>query len=291
MDASIRREDGWLALAGLFWLHPGENTFGSSDTNDIVLPDASPPHVGTFLLDGGVIRLQAPLAGGLQIDGRPAQEAALQPDSTGDPTRVSLGSLHMIVIQRGERTGIRLWDNNRRSRTAYPGRIWFPANPSWQLEADFEPHDPPLALPIPNVLGDTSVEPAVGRVTFNKLGQVFHLEALTTGDGGLWLIFRDRTNGEATYPSGRFLVCPPPEQHRVALDFNRAYNPPCAFTDFATCPLPPPQNSLDLRIEAGERYQPLLDSPAGTVGHSALPPTDIPSNRTGSSDHESQMSE
>lgn len=262
MDEAIRKEDSWLALAGLFWLHQGENTFGSADTNDIVLPDASPPHVGAFELNDDQIRVHSSPASGLQLDGRPAEEGELQPDSAGDPTRLDLGSLHMVVIQRGERLGVRLWDNDRQARTAHPGRIWFPGEPSWRLDAAFEPHDPPQALSILNVLGDTSLEPAVGRVTFNHHGQFFLLEALSSKAGGLRLIFGDRTNGGETYPSGRFLVCPPVESGRVKVDFNRAYNPPCAFTDFATCPLPPSQNFLDLRIEAGERYQPLPDPPA-----------------------------
>lgn len=260
MNDAIRKEDGWLALGGLFWLRQGVNTFGSAITNDIVLPDSSPPHAGVIDLEDGRMHLKTSSPGMLRINGRTAEAGVLQPDSSGDPTRVSLGPLTLIIIQRGERHGVRLWDNTRRSRTTYPARTWFPPDISWRLEVDFEPHDPPLAISIPNVLGDSTDEPAVGRITFSHHGQSYALESLQSEADGLWLIFGDRTNGQETYPSGRFLMCPASEHGRVTLDFNRAYNPPCAFTEFATCPLPPYQNLLDLKVKAGERYRPLTAS-------------------------------
>lgn len=256
MDASLRKENGWLALAGLFWLHQGDNTFGSAATNDIVLPDPSPEQAGAFHFGEGRIHLLPSGSGDLRINGRTAGYHALEPDISGEPTLISMGPLCMIIVQRGERIGVRLWDNSREARRTYPERIWFPGDPAWRLEADFEAHDPPLSLPIPNVLGEATEEPGVGQVRFSHADGLHRLEALQTEAGGLRLIFADRTNGLETYPSGRFLRCPPPEDGRVVVDFNRAYNPPCAFTEFATCPLPPRQNILDLRVEAGEQVHP-----------------------------------
>lgn len=260
MDASIRKENGWLALAGLYWLQEGENTFGSAATNDIVLPDPSPRQAGTFHVRNGRIHLGPSNAGVLQINGQAAGASALELDTSGDPTHISLGQLTMIVIQRGEKIGVRLWDNNRLARQTYPRRIWFPGDLSWRLEADFKAHHRPITLSIPNILGEATEEAGVGQVVFSRRDQEHRLEAIQTESGGLWLIFGDLTNGAETYPSGRFLLSPPPAEGRVVVDFNRAYNPPCAFTDFATCPLPPRENVLDLRVQAGERYQP----PAGS---------------------------
>lgn len=260
MDASIRKENGWLALAGLFWLQEGENTFGSAATNDIVLPDPAPRRTGSFHLRNGRIHLGPSDAGVLQINGQAAGASALELDISRDPAQISLGPLTMIVIQRGERIGVRLWDNNRQARQIYPRRTWFAGDRSWRLEADFKAHHPPIALSIPNILGEATEEASVGQVLFSWRDQEHRLEALQTESGGLWLIFGDRTNTSETYPSGRFLVCPPPGEGRVVVDFNRAYNPPCAFTDFATCPLPPRENVLDLRVQAGERYHPPVGS-------------------------------
>lgn len=256
MDTAIRKQDGWLALAGLFWLHEGENTFGSADTNDIVLPPSAPPRAGVLYLTAGRVHIQPAAGDLLQVDGRAAAPGLLEPDTSDHPTRISLGPLTMVVLQRGDRLGVRLWDNSRPSRNSFPGRQWFPVDPSWRLEAEFIAHDPPHPLAVPNVLGDTTDEAGVGRIVFTRRGQSFRLEALDSDSGGLWLIFADRTNAGETYPAGRFLVCPGVDRGRVVVDFNQAYNPPCAFTEFATCPLPPRENILDLRIEAGERYRP-----------------------------------
>jgi len=261
MDASIRKENGWLALAGLFWLHEGENRLGSAASNDIVLPaPTAPPIAGSILLEHGKARLQVFTPGLLKIDGKDVDQAVLEPDTSSDPTRITMGPLAMIILERGSRKGVRLWDNSRAARLSFPRRIWFPEEPSWRIQADFHPHEPPRRLQVPTVLGNELEEAGVGRITFVSQDAVHHLEALSTDAGRLWLIFDDRTNGQETYPSGRFLTCPAPEAGKVMVDFNRAYNPPCAFTMFATCPLPPEQNLLDLRVEAGERFVPHPDA-------------------------------
>jgi uncharacterized protein (DUF1684 family) len=262
MDASIRKENNWLALAGLFWLRQGDNSFGSAQSNDIVLPPPCPPHAGSFLLEDRTVRLQVANRELFRIEGRVAADGALEADVSDDPTRLSLGPLSMVMIQRDRRVGLRLWDNSRRIRETYPGRTWFPGDLAWRLDAAFKPYDPPRPISVLSVLGDPTDEAAVGRVEFTLRGQPCRLEALQTESGGLWLIFGDATNGSETYPSGRFLVCPAPDGGRAVVDFNRAYNPPCAFTRFATCPLPPPENVLELRIEAGERDRLLADSAA-----------------------------
>lgn len=261
MDAALRKENGRLAVAGLFWLRQGENTFGPAETNDIVLPAPSPPRAGVFLLKEGRVHLNMLQPSALQVTGLATEDAALEPDASGEPTLVSCGPLTMIVIQRAQGLAIRLWDNRRLVRETFPGRVWFAADSTWRIEAVFRPHDPPRLIRIPDILGDSVDETSIGRVEFDRGGRRHRLEALPTESGGLWLIFGDRTNGRETYPSGRFLVCPPPEHGRTTVDFNRAYNPPCAFTEFATCPLPPRDNLLDLSVEAGERYRPLQGPP------------------------------
>ncbi len=190
---------------------------------------------------------------GVTVDGSPVVSRPLRSDVGGVPDLVSIGDLTLLVLQRGDRFGIRVRDRDSPTRAAFAGRRWFPIRASYCLMATFVPHDPPHQISIANILGTTENTASPGYVVFAVDGQDYRLDAITEGDQ-LWFIFRDRTSADTTYPAGRYLKAPPPQQGMVTLDFNRAYNPPCAFTAFATCPLPPPQNHLPLRIEAGERY-------------------------------------
>jgi len=167
---------------------------------------------------------------------------------------VDLGELRLALIRRGGRLGIRLWDHRRPERRTFAGRKWYPIDPGWRVSATFIAHNPPLSLPVPTILGEVSLEQGVGRVVFDLSGATWSLEAIQEDVGELFLIFADPTNRETTYPSGRFLYAEVPTDGLVFLDFNRAYNPPCAFTDFATCPLPPAENHLAIPIRAGEIY-------------------------------------
>ena len=254
-EESLRAEDGWLTLIGLFWLEPGEQAFGASDDCPIQLPAGkAPARAGSFTLQGQQVLLRAELGAGMLLDGAPVGAEPV-PVATGrKPALVTLGDITMFVIERGGRFAIRARDRQHPARAAFAGREWFAPDPSWRITAEFTPHEPPRTLPIMNIVGIAEETPNPGTVSFTLDGQEYRFEALGARDG-LFIIFRDATNGAGSYPAGRFIDAPAPEDGRVMLDFNCAYSPPCAFTDFATCPLPPPQNRLPLRVEAGERYQ------------------------------------
>src|SRR5262245_40952582 len=254
MEQSLRADRGWLTLAGLFWLNEGENRFGAATDNQIVLPgDSAPAHAGSFAFQGGAVTLRAETAG-VTLNGEPVTTARLRSDAEANPDLVEIGDLIMQVIRRGERYAIRLWDRRSPARAAFTGRRWYPVRESYRLPARFMPHDPPRTLPVPNVLGETAQRLSPGYATFTIDGLEYSLDAVTDEDQ-LFFIFRDQTAGQTTYGAGRFLKAAFPQNGQITLDFNRAYSPPCAFTEFATCPLPPRRNYLPLRIEAGEIYQ------------------------------------
>jgi uncharacterized protein (DUF1684 family) len=256
MEASLRAENSWLALEGLFWLDEGENSFGSDLSNTIRLPkEASSRHMGNFELHDEVVTLFVNPDVNLTIDGGKTEKAVLQPDTEGSPSKISNGPLTMVILKRGDRYGVRVWNNLRAERETFSGRIWYPFSKTFQVSAIYEPYETETLILIENILGYTEDVAAVGSVVFNLHDQEAKLDALGTSSGGLFLLFKDLTSGEGSYPSGRFLTTRKPDGAQVLLDFNRSYNPPCAFTDYATCPLPPPQNTLNIRIEAGERYK------------------------------------
>jgi hypothetical protein len=254
-DEGLRDRDGWLTLVGLHWLKEGENRFGSGADNDIIFPAGkAPARAGVLRRSGDKVTLEAAPGAGIARDGKPVTTLDLAADDAGKPVVLELGSLRLFVIKRGDRLGLRVRDRESPALAAFRGVESFPADPAWRVEARFEPYDPPKPVPVPNILGTVSEEPSPGAVVFEKDGRTYRLDALTGSDqGDLWLIFADRTSGEATYGGGRFLETPPPAGGKVVVDFNKAYNPPCVFTEFATCPLPPRQNRLDLAVTAGEK--------------------------------------
>lgn len=252
-EADLKQDNSWLALAGLFWLKEGENPFGSGPANAIVLPAGSVPDLaGTFVFHDGKSGL-VPAAGvPLLLNGKPVlAETAVNPDSSGNPDRITLGRLTMILIQRGKRYGIRLWDNGNPARREFRGAHWFPAKECYRITAVFHSYPQPKMIPILNILGDTEPNPSPGYATFDIGGKPCQLEPVLEDDK-LFFMFKDTTSGKQTYPAGRFLYTDLPKDGKVVLDFNKAHNPPCAFTPYATCPLPPRQNHLPLAIEAGE---------------------------------------
>lgn len=253
-EAKLKADDGWLTLAGLFWLKEGENHFGTDPSNDIILPaGTAAPHAGVFDFHHGqtAVRIQEP--GAAVLNGRPVSTGLLKPDQPGPPDTLAIGSLTLYVIQRGARYGIRVKDKNSKTRKEFAGLRYFPINESYRIVARFIPYEPPKVLAIPNILGDVEQDRSPGFAAFNLEGRQYRLDAVLDDDGkSLFFIFRDLTSGKETYPAGRFLDAEPPKDGKVVLDFNKAYNPPCAFTPYATCPLPPPQNRLPVRIAAGE---------------------------------------
>jgi uncharacterized protein (DUF1684 family) len=253
--ARLTAPDGWLSLAGLHWLEPGANTLGSASDNAIVLAKA-PAHLGVieWRADDALV-LQLADASGARVDGETKTEAILHDDREPDPTRVSFGSVNFIVIERGGRKALRVWDSEAETRTRFGGIESFPVDPSWRVVADWIPFDPPQTLETANVIGQMERYPVPGKAVFERDGRRHELLPVieVPGDTQLFLIFADGTSGRETYGAARFLYADPPCGGKIVLDFNKAYNPPCAFTAFATCPLAPPENRLDLRVTAGEK--------------------------------------
>ena len=249
-------KQNWLTLAGLFWLKPGENTFGTDAKNAIVMPSGTTaPQAGSFVLSGKDVSIKLNPGSSAKIDGKEVNQAALQPDSSGKPTRIEMGSLRMHVIVRGDRIGLRVKDLNNPAARNFRGMEFFPIDLSYRVVATWVPSDGKRTIDIPNVLGDISHEPISGEVKFTVNGQEVHLTDLG-GDPakGLFFVFSDATAKTDTYPGGRFLETDPVANGQVVLDFNRAHNPPCAVTPYATCPLAPKENRLAVAIPAGEKY-------------------------------------
>jgi uncharacterized protein (DUF1684 family) len=255
--ASLKREDGWLTLAGLFWLQEGENRIGSDpQSNRIVFPkDTTPKTMGSLDLSKGTVTLRAAPEAGLTSGGQPVTTLTLVSDADGAPTVVRHGRISFFVIKRGERLGVRVKDSGNPVLLSFHGIDSYPIDHRWRFDARWEPYQPPRTIPVPNILGSVDQEKAPGAVVFEVAGRSCRLDAVVeTGSEDLFLIFGDQTNGEETYGGGRFLYASPPDREgRVVLDFNKAYNPPCVFTPYATCPLPPVQNRLALKVEAGEK--------------------------------------
>jgi len=252
-------EDGWLTLTGLYWLEPGENRFGSADDGAVVLPDPSVPEIAGFLVVGpdNTVTARAEQDSGVLVNDEPLSTAVLRSDAEGAPDVITAGRISFYIIDRGGRLGARVKDPQNEARRSFAGIENFPIDEAHKVTARFEPYDAPREVAIPTVLGQDTSMLATGLLRFTIDGREQTLEPYVGSpeDEHLFLIFRDRTSGDSTYGAGRFLSAEAPgEDGTTVLDFNRTYNPPCAFTPYATCPLPPPQNMLDAAIEAGEMY-------------------------------------
>ena len=255
-EASLKGPDGWLNLAGLYWLDPGTNSFGSAPDNDIVLPEGrASARLGAFVLEEGNVTFQAEPEAEVFHSGEPVTRIPLVHDEAGEPTLLSHRSFGWYAIQRMERMGVRLRDYNHPFLEAFPGIESYPADLQWRVEARFHAYDEPRQLQVMTVVEGLGWDPvAPGILEFEIQGQPLSLEAYRSGDE-LFIIFADLTTGETTYPAGRYVDADPPgPDGTVILDFNKAYNPPCVFNEFATCPLPTRRNYLQVAIEAGEKY-------------------------------------
>lgn len=253
---SLTSESGWLTLVGLHWLSEGENPFGSDPSNPVPLPlGKAPAKVGVFVLEKAVVRVKVAGGSGLSLDGKPLADQVLKSDADGKADILHLGDLAFHVIKRGERFAIRVKDSKSPVRLSFKGLACYAPDPAYRVIADFVPYDSPKSVPIPTVLGTSEAMQAPGFVKFKLHGKDFTLEPVIEdpADPQLFFIFRDQTSGKGTYPAGRFLYAAMPKEGKVMLDFNQAYNPPCAFTPYATCPLPPPQNRLAAAVKAGEK--------------------------------------
>lgn len=255
--ANLTKPDGWTSVVGLHWIDPGPHYFGASAGNGIQL-SVGPPHLGMIDLNNGRLRFVPEKGLALTLDGQPLQGAAelRADDSPTGPSVIGFdeGKGLVTVIKRGDRYALRVKHADAPSRTGFQGLTYWPASTDWKVQAHFVAHPAGKTLPIASIIGTTDEVPNPGAFEFERDGKQYRIEALDEGDDTLFLVFADRTSGHGSYPAGRFLDAPKPGvDARVVLDFNQAYNPPCAFTAFATCPLPPPQNRLDLAINAGEK--------------------------------------
>jgi hypothetical protein len=269
-ESKLRADNGWLSVAGLLWLKQGENWLGSLPSNNVRLPEKAPATLGSLRLDGDsaaprfrffpVTNLPVTITRGNGTPVNPlldsSQTLAFDNDNGSKPDIISIGDLSMFVVRRTDRSGtrfaIRLRDKNSEARKNFKGCSWFPAKPEYRVKARFTAYDSPRTVEIENILGGQEKHTAAGYVEFRLGNKEYKLEAEQEGDK-LFFNFRDETSGKATYPAGRFLYSDLPQNGVVTLDFNKAENPPCAFTNFATCPLPPRMNWLKARIEAGEK--------------------------------------
>ena len=251
-QAKLTSDTGWLTVAGLFWMHEGENSFGSDPKNNIVLPAGAPAFAGVFSFHDGKtsVRLNPDVAA--TMNGKPVLTADLYPDSRKD--RVVVGDLTLFVHASGGRFAIRMKDKNSQLRKNFTGLNWFPIDPAYHVTAKFVSYPAPKELDSQNVLGDAIKLKVIGYVSFSLKGQTIRLDAEENDSApGLFIVFRDLTSGKLTYPASRFLDTEVPKDGAVELDFNEAYNPPCAYNSFTTCPLPLPGNRLQIEIPVGEK--------------------------------------
>jgi hypothetical protein len=251
----VNGPDGWNTLVGLFWLEPGANRVGSDSTAPVRLPpDRAPATLGTVFVEGDSARFVAAPGAAVTSDSVPVRALRLRTDAEGAQTVLTHGSLTLRVIRRGERLALRVKDREHPARTGFAGLRYFPVDTTWRIRARFLASERMDSVEIVNVLGMMDRQPSPGLIEFEAGGRRHTLRpVLEEGSPDLFVMFKDSTSSADTYQAGRYLyVSPPDSLGRVLLDFNRSYNPPCAFTAFATCPLPPRENHLPLRVAAGE---------------------------------------
>lgn len=255
-EARLKADGGWLSLAGLFWLNEGPNRFGTDPAGDIVLPEGSAPaKAGVFELKAGQVTVALLPGASGRLAGQPVSSpTAMRPDTSGTPDVLEMGTLSMNVIKRGDKYGIRLKDKNSAVRRGFLGLKWFDVKEDYRVEARFVSYPQPKPVKVPNVLGQSESMPSPGYAEFTLNGKAVKLDGVMEDPQAeqLFFILRDQTSGKETYGAGRFLYAELPKAGKIVLDFNKAYSPPCAFTPYATCPLPPPQNWMPVRVEAGE---------------------------------------
>ena len=250
--AELTAPDGWLAVRGLFWLHEGANTAGSDPASAIRLPARTAKRVGTFTLANGQIAFTADPAAAVTSGGKPVSSLTL---GRGEDASIVTSGVTLTAIRRGDKIGLRMRDPEDPNRTTFKGLTYFPLSSAYRVRARFTAYEKLKPVPVPNVLGQIVSMDSPGFVEFAIGGRTYRLEPVyeTQKHEDLFFIFKDLTSRKETYEAGRFLHTPLRKDGVVDLDFNRAYNPPCAFTEFATCPLPIKENQLNVRIPAGER--------------------------------------
>ncbi len=263
--ASLTSATGWLTPVALYWLKDGKTSFGRASDRAFSVDDAAlAPDEGEFVLAGGHVQYMAHASRAMTYLGKPVTKLDLASDANENPTELVAGSLHFVLIERAGHLGIRVRDSVSPNRVQFKGLQYFPVRSDWHIQAHFEPYVPERHISIINILGMTEDMTSPGAIVFERDGQTWRLDAIleAPGDRELFVMFSDATSGKQTYGAGRFMYVGLPAADRIEVDFNEAFNPPCAFTDFATCPLPPRQNQLALAVDAGElKYEHIQGHP------------------------------
>jgi uncharacterized protein (DUF1684 family) len=249
------RENGWLALAGLFWLNEGRNLIGSNPMCEVVLPERGPTFLGIVELKGKTARLQVAEGVKVQINGKPAQKFILKPTKDPKPSYVTWNDLCLVLHEHAGKYAIRVWDNQRRGRFTLPLLKWFPINKKFCFHARYTRYPEPKLSPQTDTFGEIVDDRLDGYVSFRFEGDTYRLDVTEQEDQRLFVKFRDLTSSKETYPPSRYMYTPAVQGDKVTVDFNYSYSPPCAFTEFATCTFAPQQNYLPFRVEAGEIYR------------------------------------
>ncbi len=256
VENALKGKNGWLNLAGLFWLDEGFNTFGSAPTNDIVFPEGKmAANAGTFVVRQGTVTMEVSKEIKITVDSVEVTSGVIHiPDSSFYPVS-GYGSLRWLIIDRSGKLGVRLRDLESEAVANFTGVDRYDVDLAWRIEGRFEKYEPIRQIEITNILGQTYTQPCPGALVFDIGDATYRLDAIADGtEGEYFIIFGDKTNEHDTYPSGRYMYVKREDEHgKIIVDFNKSYNPPCAFTEFATCPLPPRQNVLDVAITAGEK--------------------------------------
>ena len=268
-EAIVSATNGWLSVAALFFLKEGRNTFGSLSSNDLVLPTSAPARAGWFDVRQGRVFANVNSGVDATFDQRKVQTGAeielKETADLGGRQALVLGPLTLFVHLSGERLAIRMLDAGSALRRNFKGLTWFPIDAAYRVDARFVPFEAPKSVEVPNILGDLERFTSPGTLNFTLNGEEHRLQPFQVGkarEPRFFIVFRDLTSGKETYEAARFVYAPMPEDGTTVIDFNRAYNPPCAYNPFTTCPLPPPSNRLNLRILAGEkRYEPARKQP------------------------------
>ncbi len=261
--ADLQKPENWLSLIGLEWLKEGDNSFGADKSNDIQVKATAPARIAVFRLEKGKVTLRPPQAGfpkDLLVNGKPATEQPLRADDQPPRDTVRIGTVALIVLHRGDRYALRIWDSTSPARTNFKGLHWYEPDPKYRITARWLPYVPPKMVNVPTVLGTTLQQPSPGAAEFLLSGKTIRIEPVLESPDSkqLFFILRDTTSQTTTYGAGRFLYTGIPSNGldkpgELVLDFNRMENPPCAYTAYATCPLPPRQNRMPVAVPAGEK--------------------------------------
>lgn len=258
MEKTVRAEDGWLSFVGLYWLNEGENTVGSAAEAAIILPERTPQQIGVITLRDGEVIFKVTMDTPVFVDGSVVETAILRDQTASDGASVvQVGDARFGVTKRGDEYWVRVRDPHSSKRLNFSGRTWFPVDASYRVRGAYTAHDSQRQIEVENTAGSSTTLLSTGHVAFELSGQTYNLEVFYNVESKVdhvWLIFKDATSGVSTYGSGRFLYSVLDADGTVEFDFNKAYHPPCAFTEFTACPVPPKGNILPIAIPVGERY-------------------------------------